>query len=100
MTGPPAAACFDVSDDGQFFVVDHHEIDGISRGVTIGSDDGGDRMAHEVNLVGREHAMIGNFQIRQGAGAGHWSNLVGDVLAGVNSDDTRRGECRRSVDAW
>ena len=56
-------------------------------------------MAQEVDLIFREHAMIRDFQIRQGAGTGHWSNFVCDIRAGVNGDDSRRCECRGGVDA-
>ena len=84
---------FDVSNCGQVFVVDHDEINCIARRVAIGGNDGGDRMSDEVNLVLCEHAMIGNFQLGQCARAGHWSNLVGDVLAGINSDDARSRPC-------
>ncbi len=56
---------FDVGDDRKLVVIHHDQIGRIARNVTIGRDNGGDRMAHEVDLVLREHAMIGNLQIGQ-----------------------------------
>src|SRR5574338_232454 len=90
---------FDVSNSGQIFIIDDDEIDRVPGCVAIGSDDGGDRMAHKVNLVLRQHAMIGDLQLRQSPGAGHWTDLLRNIVAGINGDHTRSSECGRRVDA-
>jgi hypothetical protein len=56
-------------------------------------------MTHKVDLVLCQHAMIGNFQVRQRAGTWHWPNFVCHILARVDSDDTRSSEGGRSIDA-
>jgi hypothetical protein len=85
---------FNIRDDGQLFVVDHDEVNCVSRGVTILSNNRGDRMAHEVDLVRRQHAMIGNFQVGQRARAGNWPDFSGDVVARVDGHDAgRRTRC-------
>jgi len=81
---------FDIGNNGKFVVINDDQIASIARDVTIGRNDSRDRMAQKVDLVFREHAMIGNFQIRQRTGARHWSNLVCNFSARVNSDDSRR----------
>ena len=43
--------------------------------------------------------MIGNFQLRQCTRAWHWSNLLGNVLPGINSDDAGRRACSGCINA-
>src|SRR5437868_10485188 len=90
---------FDVSHYGQFFVLDHREIDCVARRITVSGDNRCNRVTDEVDLVRCQHTMIGNFQFRQRTGAWHWSNLLSDIVAGVDRHDTRGGTCRVDIDA-
>ena len=96
---PAFAAALDIDDYRQVFVINHHQINRISGRITIGGDHGSDRMTDEINLIRGEHSIVRDLQTRQCAGAGHWSNLFGDVFAGVNSDDAGALERFGGIDA-
>src|SRR5690349_7118320 len=55
---------FDIDYRGQFFIVDHYQVNGIAGGVAIGGYDDGDWLTYEDDMIGREHSIIGHLQIR------------------------------------
>src|SRR6185436_4827245 len=80
---------FNIYHRRQFLVVDHDQVDGIARGVSIRGHDDSDRLTYEDDVIGREHSIIGHFQIRQRGRARHRPDL-GDVFSCVHRDDTGR----------
>jgi hypothetical protein len=83
-------SCFDIHHHGQLFVIDHYQVDRITRDVGISGDDGSNWMTDKANLLLCEHSIVWHLQPRKRAGARHWPNFLGNVLTGVNRDDAWR----------
>ena len=75
---------------GQNVIIHFDELGGVAREVAVARHDHRDRMADEVNAVGRENVVLGHAQVGHRNAARHNTNAF-RVLASENADDTGSG---------
>ena len=80
-----------IGDGGQNLVIHFNQIGSVAREVTVSRHNHGDRMADEVDAVGREDGMRRHPQVRHRNAARHGSHTF-DVFASENADDAGGGD--------
>ena len=88
---PAFSSFLDINHGRKLIVIDHNQINGIARSVTVCSDHYGHGLAHEDYVIRSEDSIIGHLQIGQCGRARHGADLLRHVLARVDGDDAGRG---------